>query len=84
MDIIGIFSILALGIIGAPIPDEGLLALAGYLVYEDKLLLVPTMAAAFFGSVCGITLVTSSIVIVSFFLLYILVQHFLGKQKPKV
>jgi membrane protein DedA with SNARE-associated domain len=58
---IGIFSVLALGIIGAPIPDEGMLAFAGYLfagylVYEGKLLLVPTMAAAFFGSVCGITL----------------------------
>jgi membrane protein DedA with SNARE-associated domain len=29
------------------------------------------------------TLVTSSVVIVSFFLLYILVQHLLRKQKPK-
>ena len=53
---IGIFSVLALGIIGAPIPDEGVLAFAGYLVYEGKLPLVPTMAAAIFGSVCGITL----------------------------
>jgi membrane protein DedA with SNARE-associated domain len=53
---IGIFSVLALGIIGAPIPDEGMLAFAGYLVYEGKLLLVPTMAAAFLGSACGITL----------------------------
>jgi membrane protein DedA with SNARE-associated domain len=53
---IGIFSVLALGIIGAPIPDEGVLAFAGYLIYEGKLRLLPTMAAAFFGSVCGITL----------------------------
>ena len=53
---IAVFSVLALGIIGAPIPDEGVLAFAGYLVYEGKLLLVPTMAAAFFGSACGITL----------------------------
>jgi membrane protein DedA with SNARE-associated domain len=53
---IGIFSVLALGIIGAPIPDEGVLAFAGYLVYEGKLLLVPTVAAAFLGSACGITL----------------------------
>lgn len=53
---IGIFSVLALGIIGAPIPDEGVLAFAGYLVYEGKLKLVPTMAAAFLGSACGITL----------------------------
>ena len=47
---IGIFSLLALGILGAPIPDEGVLAFAGYLVYEGKLQLFP-MAAAFFGSV---------------------------------
>jgi len=53
---IGIFSLLALGIIGAPIPDEGLLAFAGYLVYNEKLQLFPTLAAAFLGSVCGITL----------------------------
>ena len=53
---IAVFSVLALGIIGAPIPDEGVLAFAGYLVYEGKLLLVPTMAAAFLGSACGITL----------------------------
>ena len=53
---IAIFSVLALGIIGAPIPDEGVLAFAGYLVYEGKLLLVPTLAAAFLGSACGITL----------------------------
>jgi len=53
---IAVFSVLALGIIGAPIPDEGVLAFAGYLVYEGKLLLVPTVAAAFLGSACGITL----------------------------
>jgi membrane protein DedA with SNARE-associated domain len=53
---IGIFSLLTLGIIGAPIPDEGVLAFAGYLVYEGKLQLFPTVAAAFLGSVCGITL----------------------------
>ena len=53
---IGIFSLLALGIIGAPIPDEGVLAFAGYLVYEGKLQLFPILAAAFLGSACGITL----------------------------
>jgi membrane protein DedA with SNARE-associated domain len=53
---IGLFSLLTLGIIGAPIPDEGLLAFAGYLVYKGQLRLFPTMAAAFLGSVCGITL----------------------------
>jgi membrane protein DedA with SNARE-associated domain len=53
---IGIFSLLTFGIIGAPIPDEALLAFAGYLVYKGKLQLIPTVAAAFLGSVCGITL----------------------------
>ena len=53
---LGIFSVLALGIIGAPIPDEGVLAFAGYLVYEGKLQFFPTLAAAFVGSMCGITL----------------------------
>jgi membrane protein DedA with SNARE-associated domain len=48
--------LLTLGIIGAPIPDEALLAFAGYLVYNSQLQLVPTVAAAFLGSVCGITL----------------------------
>jgi membrane protein DedA with SNARE-associated domain len=53
---IGIFSLLALGIVGAPIPDEGVLAFAGYLVYEGKMQLFPILAAAFLGSACGITL----------------------------
>ena len=53
---IGIFSLLALGILGAPIPDEGVLAFAGYLIYEGKLQLFPILAAAFVGSACGITL----------------------------
>jgi len=53
---IGIFSLLALGILGAPIPDEGVLAFAGYLVYEGKLQLFPILAAAFLGSGFGITL----------------------------
>ena len=52
----GYLAIFVLMTLGTPMPDEGLLAFAGYLVYEGKLLLVPTMAAAFFGSVCGITL----------------------------
>jgi len=48
--------VLALGIVGPPIPDQGVLAFAGYLVYEGKLLFVPTMAAVFLGSACGISL----------------------------
>ncbi len=52
----GIFGILTLGIIGLPVPDEGLLAFAGYLTYKGDLELVPTLAAAFLGSVSGITI----------------------------
>jgi membrane protein DedA with SNARE-associated domain len=52
----GIFSLLVLGIVGLPIPDETLLTFAGYLVYRGQLQAVPTLAAAFLGSACGITL----------------------------
>jgi membrane protein DedA with SNARE-associated domain len=51
----GIFSLLTLGIIGLPIPDEGLLAFAGYLVYKGDLHIVPTIGASFLGSASGIT-----------------------------
>ena len=53
---VGIFSLLMLGIVGVPVPDEVLLAFAGYLVYKGKLQLVPTIVTAFLGSICGITL----------------------------
>jgi len=52
----GIFGLLALGIIGIPVPDEGLLAFAGYLAYKGDLGLIPTITASFLGSVCGITI----------------------------
>jgi len=52
----GIFGILMLGIIGLPIPDEALLAFAGYLVYKGDLSWAPTLAASFLGSACGITI----------------------------
>src|SRR5439155_18322600 len=51
-----IFLLLMLGIFGLPVPDETLLTFAGYLCFKGKLLLGPTLAAAFLGSVCGITL----------------------------
>ena len=47
---------LVLGIVGLPIPDESVLAFAGYLVYKGKLQLFPSLVAATIGSVCGITL----------------------------
>jgi membrane protein DedA with SNARE-associated domain len=52
----GMFGLLVLGIVGLPVPDEMMLTFAGYLVYRGQLHLVPTLAAGFLGSVCGITL----------------------------
>jgi membrane protein DedA with SNARE-associated domain len=52
----GIFFLLMLGIVGLPVPDETLLAFAGYLVFKGRLHPAPTLAAAFLGSVSGITI----------------------------
>jgi len=51
-----IFSLLVLGIVGLPVPDESLLTFAGYLVYKRNLVLIPTFAAASMGSICGISI----------------------------
>jgi len=50
-----IFSLLVLGIVGLPVPDEFLLASCGFLVYQGHLSLIPTVASALAGSTCGIT-----------------------------
>jgi membrane protein DedA with SNARE-associated domain len=50
-----IFSLLVLGIVGLPVPDEWLLTFAGFLVFKGHLSLLPTFAAASLGSMCGIT-----------------------------
>jgi membrane protein DedA with SNARE-associated domain len=50
-----IFSLLMLGIVGLPVPDEFLLASCGFLVFQGHLRLIPTAASAFAGSACGIT-----------------------------
>jgi membrane protein DedA with SNARE-associated domain len=50
-----IFSLLFLGIVGLPVPDEFLLTSCGFLVYQGHLQLVPTVASALAGSICGIT-----------------------------
>ncbi len=52
---IGIFFLLMLGIVGLPVPDETLLALTGYLIFDGRLKMVPAFASAFSGSICGIT-----------------------------
>jgi hypothetical protein len=51
-----LFLLLMLGIVGLPIPDETLLTFSGYLIFKNQLLWMPTMATAFFGSICGITI----------------------------
>jgi membrane protein DedA with SNARE-associated domain len=51
-----IFALFALGIIGIPLPNDWLLAYLGFLIYKGTLLPVPTVAAACFGSICGMTL----------------------------
>lgn len=52
----GLFSLLMVGILGLPIPDETLLTFAGYLVFKGRLNLTLTIITAFLGSACGITL----------------------------
>lgn len=52
---VAIFGLLALGIVGLPVPDEWLLVFSGYLVYSGRLGLTGTLAAAMLGSTGGIT-----------------------------
>ena len=53
---LAIFSLLIMGIVGLPVPDETLLTFAGYLVYRGHLSLVPAYFAALAGSLCGISI----------------------------
>jgi membrane protein DedA with SNARE-associated domain len=50
-----IFIALGLGILGLPIPDETLMAYAGFLVFQRKLNYLYTIMVAFMGTSCGIT-----------------------------
>jgi len=52
----GIFFLLILGIVGLPVPDETLMTYTGFLVYKGTLQFVPALAAAYLGSVAGITI----------------------------
>jgi membrane protein DedA with SNARE-associated domain len=52
----GIFSLLMLGIVGLPVPDEWLMTFAGFLIYKQTLRPLPTIVSALLGSACGITL----------------------------
>jgi membrane protein DedA with SNARE-associated domain len=53
---LAIFGLLTLGIVGPWIPDETILVLSGLAVHRGQLQLIPVIAAAFAGSLCGITL----------------------------
>lgn len=51
-----IFALLMLGIVGPLIPDESILVLSGLAVHRGQMHLQTTIAVAFAGSLCGITL----------------------------
>ena len=51
-----LFGLLALGVVGLPVPNETLLTLAGSLVRKGELSLVPTVVAACAGNVSGVTI----------------------------
>src|SRR6266496_3876049 len=53
---VAIFGLLVLGIVGLPVPDETMLVFCGYLVWRGNLKAIPTLIAAFLGSVTGITI----------------------------
>ena len=52
----GLFSLLMLGIVGVPVPDETLLTFAGYLIFKNQLSFPLTLLFAFLGSSTGISI----------------------------
>lgn len=53
---VALFFLLALGIVALPIPDETLLVISGFFIKTGHLCFVPTLLAAYSGSMCGITI----------------------------
>ncbi len=51
-----LFLLLAVGILGLPVPDETLLTFVGYLVWRRQMDPVASLVTALAGAVCGITL----------------------------
>jgi membrane protein DedA with SNARE-associated domain len=51
-----IFTALGLVIVGLPIPDETLMAYAGFLVFQGKPTYLYTIMVVFMGTTCGITI----------------------------
>jgi len=52
---ISLFILLGLGLFGIPISDEILLFLAGYLISQGKLNIIPTEIAVILGTLIGVT-----------------------------
>jgi membrane protein DedA with SNARE-associated domain len=50
-----LFGLLALGIIALPVPEETLMVIAGVLIAKGKIEAIPTIMAAYMGSMCGIS-----------------------------
>ena len=53
---VALFGLLALGIVGLPVPNETLLTLAGALVRKGQLHLIPTLVGACAGNVLGVSI----------------------------
>jgi membrane protein DedA with SNARE-associated domain len=51
-----IFCLLAVGIVGLPVPDETLLTLTGFLIFNGSLHPVPAYLSALAGTVVGISI----------------------------
>lgn len=51
-----LFVLLALGVVGLPIPDRWLLVFSGYLVFKQVLAPAPTLAVGVLGSAFGLTI----------------------------
>jgi membrane protein DedA with SNARE-associated domain len=72
---IALFVLLIGGILALPIPEETLMVVSGALIKKGALLFAPTLAAAYGGSVCGITL--------SYLLGKLIGKYFLVKWEKK-
>ncbi len=53
---IALFLLLTAGIIALPVPEETLMVFAGILMHKGNLPVIPTILAAFFGALCGISM----------------------------
>lgn len=53
---LALFFLLALGIVALPIPDETLMVISGVLIHQGNMSPIPTLIAAYLGTICGITL----------------------------